>query len=91
MRSEHILNILMLPLYLISGVIWPVSSMPQPYRNILMFNPIVHGLEAVRQGFVPYYHAVAGASLAYPYAIALIAIFLGLMLYRRFAFTLVMQ
>lgn len=90
-ESEHILNILMLPLYLISGVIWPVSSLPQPYRNILMLNPIVHGLEAVRQGFVPYYHAVTGASLGYIYAIALIAIFLGLMLYRRFALTLVMQ
>ncbi|HNC52551.1 MAG TPA: ABC transporter permease [Accumulibacter sp.] len=90
-ESEHILNILMLPLYLISGVIWPISSIPEPYRSVLMLNPIVHGLEAVRQGFLPHYHAVTGTSLGYVYATALISILLGLMLYRRFAFTLVMQ
>lgn len=90
-ESEHILNILMLPLYLISGVIWPISSIPEPYRSALMLNPIVHGLEAVRHGFLPHYHEVTGASLGYVYATALISIFFGLMLYRRFALTLVMQ
>lgn len=88
---EHILNIIMLPLYIISGVIWPLSSIPQPYRNLLMFNPIAHGLEAVRIGYVAHYHAVAGVSLGYLYAWAVVYIFIGLALYRRFALKLVMQ
>jgi capsular polysaccharide transport system permease protein len=41
--------------------------MPQPYRDMLMFNPIAHGLELVRAAFFPYYHAVPGISSAYLY------------------------
>lgn len=88
---EHILNILMLPLYLISGVIWPLASVPAAWRGLLMLNPITHGLEAVRQGFVPHYHAAPETSLAYLYGFAIINVFAGLLLYRRFALRLVMQ
>lgn len=88
---EHILNILMLPLYLISGVIWPLASVPVAWRGLLMLNPITHGLEAVRQGFVPHYHAAPETSLAYLYGFAIINVFAGLLLYRRFALRLVMQ
>lgn len=49
--SGHIFQILMMPLYLISGVIMPVSFVPMPYRDWLLWNPLVHGLELVRLGF----------------------------------------
>lgn len=88
---EHILNILMMPLYLISGVIIPMGSIPAPYRDMLMFNPVAHGLELVRVGFAPYYHAVPQTSLAYLYAWGIASVFLGLLLYRRFDVQLVMK
>ncbi|MDR1647021.1 MAG: ABC transporter permease, partial [Zoogloeaceae bacterium] len=88
---KHILNILMLPMYLISGVIWPLAAMPPYWRNLLMLNPIAHGIEAVRLGFVPYYHAAPETSLFYLHAFAVAFIFFGLLLYRHFALRLVMQ
>ncbi|MBE1427309.1 capsular polysaccharide transport system permease protein [Desulfomicrobium macestii] len=88
---EHILKILMMPLYLISGVIWPLSSIPMPYRDHLMLNPVAHGIEAMRLGYVPHYHAVPGLSLSYLYACSAVSIFLGLLLYRRYVLRLVMQ
>lgn len=90
-EMEHILKILMLPLYLISGVIFPLQNIPQPYLDTLMLNPIAHAIELVRLGFFPHYHAVAGISMAYLYAWAVVSIFLGLILYRRFALQLVMK
>jgi capsular polysaccharide transport system permease protein len=90
-ESEHILNIAMMPMYLISGVILPIASIPQPYRDLLMINPVAHGLEAVRMGFVPNYHPVPGVSLAYLYAWAVTSIFIGMLLYRRFALRLMMK
>lgn len=90
-EMEHILKILMLPLYLISGVIWPISTIPQPYRDMLMINPIAHGLEAVRIGFVTHYHPVPGVSLSYLFTWSMASVFLGLALYRRFALRLVTQ
>lgn len=88
---EHIFKILMTPLYLISGTIMPLSSIPMPYRDYLMINPIAHGLEVVREGFVPNYHAVPGSSLGYLYAFSITSIFLGLLMYRRYALRLVMR
>lgn len=90
-EMEHILKILMLPLYLISGVIFPLATIPQPYLDLLLLNPIAHGLELARAGFFPYYHTVQGLSMEYLYAWGVSGIFLGLVLYRRFALQLVMK
>lgn len=90
-EMEHVLKIVMLPLYLISGVIWPLASIPQPWRDLLMINPIAHGVELVRLGFFNHYHAVPGVSLGYLIGWAVISLLLGLLLYRRFAVQLVMR
>lgn len=88
---EHIFKMMMMPLYIISGVIWPISSAPPVYREFLLINPIAHGLELVRKGFVCHYHPVPGVSLSYLYTWAVIIVFIGLMLHRRFAQRLVTQ
>ena len=86
-----VLKLLMMPLYILSGVILPLSAVPPPYRGWLMLNPVAHGLEAARLGFAPYYHAVPELSVAYLYAFGLVSIFFGLALHRRFATKLVTQ
>lgn len=88
---SKVLKILTRPLYFISGVIHPMSAIPQPYRDWLMWNPLAHGIEAARSGFASTYHAVDGVSLSYLYGCALVIVFLGLALHRRFASRLVMR
>lgn len=87
----RIISLVMKPLYVISGVIVPLMSIPQPYREWLLLNPIAHGLEAARLGFSPYYHAVPELDIGYLYFCALVLIVLGLALHRRFATRLVTQ
>jgi capsular polysaccharide transport system permease protein len=87
----QIIGLIMMPLYILSGVMLPIASVPQPYRDWLLLNPVAHGLEAARLGFAPYYHAVPELSIAYIYQFALVSIFLGLALQRRFALKLVTQ
>ena len=89
-EMSHILHILMLPLYLISGVILPIFSIPRPYRDWLLVNPLIHGLESARIGFFPIYHTV-DVNLGYLYLWALCSVCLGLALYRVFETRLVMQ
>jgi len=86
-----IIHLIMMPLMIISGVMLPLAVVPQPYRDWLMLNPVAHGLEAARLGFAPHYHAVAELSIAYLYGFALVSIFLGLALHRRFALRLISQ
>lgn len=90
-ETEHILKLLMMPLYLVSGVVWPMVSIPQPYRDVLMLNPVAHGLELLRQGFATYYHAVPDSSAAYLYIWVVGSLLLGMLLYRRFSRQLVMK
>lgn len=79
------------PVYFLSGAIFPIALVPPPYREWLILNPVVHGLEAARLGFAPYYHAIPELSIAYLYGFALVTIFLGLALHHRFATNLATQ
>lgn len=77
--------ILTRPLYFFSGLMFPVTVLPYPYRDWLMFNPVVHGVEAARVGFAPYYHVPPQISVAYLYQCAIGMVFLGLALHVRYA------
>lgn len=90
-EMKHVLHMIMLPLYIISGVIWPLHTIPQPYQGWLMVNPIAHGVELVRKAFVAGYQVVPGTSMAYLYTWSLISVFIGLLLYRRFNAQLIMK
>lgn len=87
----NFIGLALTPVYFISGVIFPVGSVPPPYRDWLLLNPLVHGLEAARLGFAPYYHAVNELNIYYVYGTALVTIFLGLVLHNRFEMKLVTQ
>jgi capsular polysaccharide transport system permease protein len=78
-----------MPLMLISGVIFPLSAIPYPWREWLMWNPVAHGIEGVRAGISPYYHHVPELNLNYLLGFALVLVFLGLVLQRRFRSRLV--
>lgn len=87
----RVVSLTMTPLYFASGVMFPLDAVPMPYREWLLLNPIAHGVEAARLGFVAHYHAATGLSLPYLYAWALGTIFIGLALHRRFALRLATQ
>jgi capsular polysaccharide transport system permease protein len=84
-----VLKMVTRPLYFISGVLHPIAAVPLPYREWLLWNPLVHGLEATRLGFAPRYHAVEGMSISYLYGCALVTVFMGLALHRHFAVRIV--
>lgn len=87
----RLLGLAMVPLYLLSGVIFPIAAVPPPYRDWLLLNPLVHGLEAIRLAVAPYYHTVPGVDLSYLIACSMVMIFIGLALYQHFSLKLVMK
>jgi len=84
-------DLLFRPLYFLSGIMYPVSAIPPAYRDWLLVNPFVHGIETLRTGFFPQYHAVDGVSLSYLLGFALVTLCLGLALHVRFGSRLVAQ
>ncbi|TFZ00040.1 ABC transporter [Ramlibacter rhizophilus] len=87
----NIIGLLLVPLYLLSGVIFPIAAIPYPWREWILYNPVAHGVEAVRVGLSDYYHAARETDLAYLYGFALVLIFLGLALQVRHRRRLVAQ
>lgn len=89
---DHIFKLLYLPLYYISGALFPLSLVvPRPYQYIFLINPVVHGVEMARLGFLPTYRPLQGANLLYLYVSALGLLLLGLALYKRSSRKLVMR
>lgn len=81
----QVLELIMMPMYLVSGVIFPLQAIPSPYREWVMLNPVAHGIEGARQGMSSFYHAVPELDLGYLYGWALVLIFFGLALQRHFS------
>ena len=80
-----IIQLFMTPLYFLSGAMFPIATLSKSYRELMMLNPVAHGLEALRSGFSPYYQAVPELSLPYLFGFALVNLVLGLALHVRFS------
>jgi capsular polysaccharide transport system permease protein len=88
-RVKNVINMAFLPLYLMSGVIFPLTAFPLQVREWLIWNPVLHLLELGRSYFIPFYRPMDGVNLAYPAAVSLVTLALGLSLYRLNRFQLV--
>lgn len=77
-----VIRLAYLPLYLISGVIFPLNAMPPGLLDWLMWNPLLHLIERLRGFYFDQYVALPDASLGYAAQWALITLAAGMALYR---------
>lgn len=78
---ERIQSPLLRPLMWFSAVFYPLDSVPSNLREIVLFNPLAHGIEIVRDGWFAGYSA-HHASITYPLSWVLVMTFFGLTLER---------
>lgn len=81
-RVKSFIRVSFMPLYFISGVIFPIQVVPREYREWLLWNPMLHLLELSRHSFIAQYRPVEGVSLLYALSFTLIVSAFGLALYR---------
>jgi capsular polysaccharide transport system permease protein len=79
---QRVWNILHKPMFIISGIFFLFESIPEPYRSILWYNPLVHVIGIMRKAFYPTYDA-AYASPSYVFGFGLITLVIGLFFLRR--------
>lgn len=80
--AQRAWSILMRPMFIISGIFLLYEGIPQPYRDWLWYNPLLHVTALMRRGFYGTYDAEF-VSVPYVTGIALACIALGLLLLRR--------
>lgn len=77
----NLYRILTAPMIFISGIFYSVSALPTEAQNILVWNPLLHGIEIVRAGYYSNYRAdVVDANYLFTVGFSLLII--GLFLER---------
>lgn len=88
-KVESMIGVTFMPLYILSGVIFPLHSLPPGIREWLLWNPVLHLIDLSRHHFIPNAHPLPGVNLAYPAGFAVIVAALALSLYRIYRHELV--
>ncbi len=84
-ETARIVRLTSLPLLIISGVMFPIQYAPEVAQNYLLLNPIIHGLELLREFFFDSYRTVNNISYIYLMAWIIGLNLLGLILHIRFS------
>ena len=81
---SKIVNVMTLPLMILSGAFLPVQFMPYEVQQVLLYNPVLHAIETLRLGYFPGYWTMQEVSMFYVYQWILPFLMLGLLLQIRF-------
>lgn len=75
------IRLLSTPLYLLSGVLIPISTFPPSFRVYLLWNPFLHMVETSRVAYFPMYNALPGVDIRYAIEWTIGIFTVGLLLY----------
>jgi capsular polysaccharide transport system permease protein len=78
---ERLFPSILRPVFWFCAIFHPVESAPPGFRDILLYNPLTHAIELVRDGWFPGYEA-PHADPVYPMTWILVLLFFGLSLER---------
>lgn len=71
------------PLFIVSCLFFLFEAIPQPWSDILWYNPLAHVVGLARDGYYPFYHPTY-VSLVYPLAVSALFGIAGLFLLNRY-------
>jgi capsular polysaccharide transport system permease protein len=80
--ARAVIKVLFMPLYFVSGVLFPVSRLPDEWLALLAFNPVLQLVELCRLAGMAHHEPMRQLNVAYPVAMALATVCAGLALYR---------
>ena len=85
------ISMTMLPLYFLSGVMYPISVVPHELLQFILVNPLIHGVELLRAAYGASYMLTEGVSFLYFGVMALSLFSFGLILFVRYRHEMIKQ
>lgn len=71
------------PLYLLSGIFYPVATLPSPSRWLARLNPLTYGVDLLRYGLLDVHEFAVGASVAFLLALTVAAVVIAVVAFDR--------
>lgn len=81
-EAKMIIRMMYLPIYLLSGVLFPIWILPNYVLDWLLWNPYLHLVDKMRFAMFEHYPEHYGVNLEYPLKLTLFLFLLSLALYR---------
>ncbi|HMB72315.1 MAG TPA: ABC transporter permease [Gammaproteobacteria bacterium] len=80
--AKNIVRVIFIPLYFLSGVLFPVTRFPDDWVQYLAINPVLHVVEMARVNAIAHYEPMRYLSAEYVIGLTIFSLFIGLALYR---------
>lgn len=81
-ESSFFLRLVFFPLYMLSGVIFPIDRFPIEYAEYILWNPYLHIIELIRYNTFENYRLYYGVSLEYVVEVCIVTLFIACASYR---------
>src|SRR5207244_4083629 len=81
--AKRAIPILLRPLFFISGIFFPATAVPAHFKSFIMWNPVLHALELMREAMFSDYTSHEG-SWSYLFICSSLSLLTGLTVYRYF-------
>lgn len=81
-ETKTFIRMLFFPLYLLSGVLFPLWVLPQEIMSWLLWNPYLHIIDELRVATFTHYPTHEGVNLLYPIKVTLSTFLIAIGLYR---------
>lgn len=81
-RVRSFIRMTMMPLYLMTGILFPVDFLPREILDWLLLNPLLHLVEISRHAFIAEYVPADGVNALYPALFTVTLMALAMLLYR---------
>ena len=78
-----IMNFLIMPLFFLSGSIFPLDGIPKTLSSIIKFNPLTYGVDGIRGALTNSYHFTPFNDLAIIVVLSLIMLAIGTYLFDK--------
>jgi len=75
-------RLMFLPLYFISGVVYPLWALPDNVLPWISWNPFLHIVDSLRWAVFPHYPFTMGVNPYYPIKVTLVLFFIAVGMYR---------
>lgn len=80
--ARPVVRVMFAPMYLISGVMYPVSRFPSGIVGWLTWNPLLHLVDYARLNAFAHYRPIQALDILFAVAVAVVTLWCGLALYR---------
>jgi len=78
-----IMNFLIMPIFFLSGALFPLEGLPRPLELITNFNPLSYGIDALRATLIGGSHFGLGLDFLVLSGLSIILLFIGSKLFSR--------